>query len=686
MTVEMIPHADGPLSGSPQANWPKRLIRTFLIVLVVLIVTAVVAASTALFFFDQRYSGVIFPNVTIRGVAVGEIAPDDARRLIEERYAPFLAQPVTLTYGNQQWTPTLSELGVRLEIDEAVNQAFIAGRSDDFVANVRQMGAVWQYGLEVPLRVAIDQDVTQQYLLARTAEVERSAVDAELLFDGTFVASQPSAIGYQVLVNDTLGEITAAVQSLAPQTIALRTRELAPTLEDGPVRLAQQEIAALLSGPITLAVEERSFEFTLSELAELVRVERISGANGDALTVSVDPEPLRERIATIAEQTQVDGALPRARWNGGNLQITREGTAGMRMDVVAAEELLLSALNRPASERSVSVPMLATDPPVTQANIGNLGITSLLGVGRSDFTGSAAYRVTNIEAGMRILDGILIAPGEEFSFNNTIGRIDSSNGFVEGYAIVQNRTQLEWGGGICQDSTTLFRAAFWAGLPITERWSHSFYISWYDRYAFGAAGDGPGMDATIFLGGPDLKFLNDTGNWLLMEATVNRGQALAEIRLYGTDTGRTVELIGPAISNRTPPPTDPVYVPEPSRPVGQPRQSNTARGGMDINVTRIVYQNGQVIEQRNFPTRFRPWPNIFEYNPAELGPDGKPRPEETPTPTEDEVVVPAPPPPVVEEPALPAPPAEEPPPPPPGAGIAPTEEPPPAEEPPPGDG
>jgi hypothetical protein len=177
----------------------------------------------------------------------------------------------------------------------------------------------------------------------------------------------------------------------------------------------------------------------------------------------------------------------------------------------------------------------------------------------------------------------------------------------------------------------MFRAAFWAGLPITERWGHSFYISWYDKHAFADYGNGPGMDATIFTGGPDFKFLNDTGHWLLIQTAVDVRSTTAEVRIYGTDTGREVLLDGPTIKDRVPAPSEPVYVAEPKIPQGSRHQSDKARGGMQINFTRIVKQNGQVIEQRVFVTKFRPWPNIFEVNPADLGSDGRPMP--TPVPT-----------------------------------------------------
>lgn len=620
--------------STPRARLPRPRTRWIWLTLTALFLTVVIGISGTLYIFDRAYAGKIYPNVTIRGVAVGELSPAEARSSLQQQFAPFLAQPVTLTYAGRTWTPTLAELGVELEIDRAVERAYSAGRQNGLIDNLREVAAVWENGLELPLHMTINQSTMQAYLLARVAEVEQPAVDAELILDGTLISVLPGSTGQQVLVADTLQEITAAVQGLAPQTISLRTRELQPRLDDSAAIAAQQEIARLLAGPLTIAADEQTFSWSLEELARLIRVERVVGSTGDQLIVSFDREQIRSKIGALADATQIDGAYPRVDWNGGDLTIIREGEPGLRIDEARAEELILAALDRPASARSVTLPFKDVPPPVTADNLSQLGINELLSVGRSDFSGSKPYRITNINAGMKLLHGILLAPGDEFSFNNTIGRIDASNGFVEGYAIVQNRTQLEWGGGICQDSTTMFRAAFWAGLPITERWGHSFYISWYDKYAFGEYGNGPGMDATIFTGGPDLKFLNDTGHWLLIQTFVDNSRTLAEVRIYGTDTGREVTLEGPTITNRIPAPTDPVYVAEPSRPRGSIHQSDTARGGMTILFTRVVKQNGQIVERREFQTKFKPWPNIFEVNPADLGPDGKPiqpTPEALPT-------------------------------------------------------
>ncbi|MEI7644074.1 MAG: VanW family protein [Chloroflexales bacterium] len=583
--------------------------------------------------------GKIYPNVAIRGVSVGEMTPAEAKQVLAARFSPFLAQPLTLTYGDQTWTPTVSELGMQLEIDSAIDAAYAAGRRNGLFENLREVAAVWLNGLELPLHMTINQDTMQRYLVGHVAEVDQPAVDARLELEGTLINVRPSVAGQQLLISDTLHEITAAVQDLSPQQIALRTRELLPRLSDGAVQSAQQQIASLLSGPITLNAGDQSFTWSLDDLARLVRVDRVADRNGDALSVSLDVDQIRQKITAIADATEVKGKYPRVEWNGGDLQIFRAGSAGARVDEARAFDMIPAAIKGASPQRELTLPFASLPPPVTQANLNQLGIDQLLSVGQSDFTGSAAYRITNIKAGMALLQGVLLAPDEEFSFNRTVGNIDASNGFVEGYAIIKNRTQLEWGGGICQDSTTAFRAAFWAGLPITERWGHSFYISWYNKHAFARYGDGPGMDATIFTGGPDFKFLNDTGHWLLIQTTVDIAHTTAEVRIYGTDTGRQVLLDGPTTTDRVPAPSEPVYVAEPKIRPGTRHQTDTARGGMQITFTRIVKKNGEVVNQQEFVTKFRPWPNIFEVNPVDLGPNG--RPLSTPVVPTTEVPTPA---------------------------------------------
>ena len=206
VSVEQLSPVGSPFNSAhlPNARSPRRRPRRIWVALVALVFLIVIAASAGLYAIDRSYSGRIYPNVSIRGVAVGELSAAEARQALEQRFASFLAQPVTLTYGARTWTPTLAELGVRLEIDEAVGTALAAGRRHDLFANLREVAAVYQNGLELPLHMTVDQQAMQVYLLSRVAEVERPAVDATLSLNGTAGATAPAASGQQALVAETL--------------------------------------------------------------------------------------------------------------------------------------------------------------------------------------------------------------------------------------------------------------------------------------------------------------------------------------------------------------------------------------------------------------------------------------------------------------------------------------------------
>lgn len=609
-------------SRSRRARRPPSRGQVAITILLALLVALLMAASAGLYYLDRSYEGRIYPNVTVQGIKVGDMTPQEAEAALRARYSQFMARPATIVYGDQVWEPTLAQLGVSFDFAGAIDAAYRAGRGNGLLANVMEVAAIWRDGLELPLRVSYDETKAQSYLNAIAEELQVEPADAQIGLNGARVWTRPARIGLQVLVDPTLRELSDGVKQFQPTTVQLQTREIRPRLTDAPVASAREQLEALLQGPLTLTVEGQEYVWSPEEIAAMIDIARVPADGGDRLVVTIDQPQIEQRLAQIAAETEKPGELPRVDWNGGDLKIIKPGLPGERLDEARARDLILAAL--PTPNRAIDLPMREIDPPVTEANLHQLGIKELVSVGKSDFTGSAAYRIHNIGAGMRLLHGILLPPGAEFSFNETIGTIDAANGFVEGAAIVQNRTQLEFGGGICQDSTTIFRAAFWAGLPITERWGHSFYISWYDKYALGPLGNGPGLDATIFTGGPDLKFVNDTGAWLLIQAWSDPKSGIAQVEFYGTKPNREVQITGYRVYDRTPAPTEPVFVADPKVPQGSVKQTDTARGGMTIDLYRVITENGVQREPELFRTRFRAWPNIYTLNPADLGPDGRP--------------------------------------------------------------
>jgi vancomycin resistance protein YoaR len=629
--------AQVPLPRVARGRRPNRSGGMLLNVVLILLIAVLLAAGGGLYYLDRSYQGKIYPNVTVQGLPVGEMTPDAAEAALRGQYTDFLRQPITLTFGDRVWRPTPSEIGIDFDFKGAIDQAYRAGRGNRMIDNLQEVAAIWQNGLELPLRVTFDQAVMQRYVAGLRAELESAPADAQLRLDGIQVTTTPSHTGRQVLVDETVQDLTTSLRTFKPGTVELRTRDLPPRLHDAEVAAARARIEAILQGPLTLQVERKEYTWTPEEIALMLRIGRVSqSATSDRIDVILDQYQVDRRMRKIADETGRGSVNPRLAWNNGDLKIIKPGKPGLRLDETKARELIVASIA--GANRTLVLPVREVDPQVTEANMHNIGIDELVAVGTSDFSGSAPYRIHNVGTGMQILNGILVAPGEEFSFNENIGSIDERNGFVQGYAIIQNRTQLEFGGGICQDSTTMFRAAFWAGLPITERWGHSFYISWYDKYGLGPNGNGQGMDATIFTGGPDLKFVNDTGNWLLIQSWSNPKTGVAQVEFYGTKPNRQV-LLSQRVYDRLPQVWNPVYVADPKQPRGAIRQTDHARGGMTIDIYRTVVENGVRRKPELFRTKFKPWPNIYAVNPADMGPDGKPliqpqseQPQATPAP------------------------------------------------------
>jgi vancomycin resistance protein YoaR len=593
------------LSDRPMRPWPMwaRLV-PWLGTLTLVLAVGVIGGLLVL---DHTYSGRIIPNVAVQGLALDGLRPDEARTRLGQRYAAFLATPVTLQFANRTWRPTLAQLGITVELDEAAEHAYTIGRGADLFANASEALAIWQDGVDLPIRLTVDRRQLQIYLTTLAPEIEIAPTNAHLSVLKGRVASAPERIGRQVLVDQTADDLLADLPTLAPQTVRIRVRELRPLVEDSSIAEAQRQLSRLLQGPVMLTAGEQSWTWTPEALGDLVQLTRAPRADGPGQQVvaTLDRQSMEDQLRTMAETIDTAAVEPRLRFTSEGLQIITPGQEGAQLEVAQALDQLAAGLWQ--DQREISLPVSVLQPQARPETLANLGIVELVAQGKSSFENSAPYRVTNIQAGARQMDGVLIAPGAEFSFNQTVGAIDESNGFTQGYAIIDGRTQLEWGGGVCQVSTTVFRAAFWAGVPITERNQHSFRISWYEQF------EPIGMDAAIFTGpgGYDLRFVNDTNTWLLMETVADTANEVLIVNLYGTRPDREVIQTPPAITNEVAAPAQPRYIEDPALPAGTVKQTDTARGGMDVRVGRIVRQGEQVLYEDTFFSRFQSWPDIF---------------------------------------------------------------------------
>lgn len=252
----------------------------------------------------------------------------------------------------------------------------------------------------------------------------------------------------------------------------------------------------------------------------------------------------------------------------------------------------------------IPIPVINVAPEITLEKINDLGIKELVGLGTSLFHGSIANRIFNVDLASSRLNGVLIKPGETFSFADAVGDVSSLTGYKQAYIIENGRTVLGDGGGVCQVSTTLFRAALAAGLPIVERNPHAYRVHYYEEDS------PPGIDAAVYVPSVDLKFKNDTDHWLLIQTKFNRAEERLTFELYGTSDGREVTMSKPVILSQTPAP-EPLYQDDPTLPQGVVKQVDWAAAGAKVTFTRDVKKDGKVILHDVFNSTYRPWQAIY---------------------------------------------------------------------------
>jgi vancomycin resistance protein YoaR len=250
-------------------------------------------------------------------------------------------------------------------------------------------------------------------------------------------------------------------------------------------------------------------------------------------------------------------------------------------------------------------------PEIDDENLAALKIETRLGRGDSNYDGGSWQRDENINVGVSLLNGTLVRPGGEFSFNDAIGAIGPEAGFVEASVVVAERVGSDYGGGICQVSTTVFRAALLAGMPIGEWHPHTYRLSGYER-----DGWGPGFDASILqltsdpITGADFTFTNFTDGWLLVEAWTDWPYVI--VNIYGPETGNTIEIVNhwqsdPITNNED------VVVYTSDLPSGQRRQTEWPMAGLETSFVRMIYDpKGEVVGERQFYTYFQGRGNVYE--------------------------------------------------------------------------
>ncbi len=545
---------------------------------------------------------------------------------------PYMEQEaITLVDPNtdRRWTFAPAELGMSFDAETTVDSAFEIGRQGNPFNRLKQQFGAWYYGSQVAPVVIFNEGDLDQAVIELAGEINQPAADANLGFDGTNVSFTTSQLGKNLDLVDTRVRIMAALDSLQEAEIQLLMHETQPRIDD--TSSAAQEIQQIMNGPMALYLQEplagvdlERVTIPVEDLTAWIRVITVEDEQGKATTqVILDENALRAWLRPYAELLQRDPTNARYYFddNTQELVLVEAHVSGRALDIDATAEQFLEQVRTP--NRSMPFILKEIVPIVHAGATGEeLGITELVSESTTWFYGSSPERMHNIAQAASNFYGIVIAPGEEFSFNNFLGEVSAEQGYEQGLIIFGGRTIEGVGGGVCQVSTTAFQAAFWAGFPIVERWQHGYQVGYYDD------GEGPGMDATVYSPLVDLRFINDTPYHLLIENYYSEANSSLTFKFYSTGLGREIIKDDPIIANVVPPKPD-VWEFNEELEEGEIEQVDWAVEGADVTVGRTVLNaSGELIRQDTFVSNYIPWQNIYQYGPGvEL-----PTPE-APTPT-----------------------------------------------------
>ncbi|MGC4190944.1 MAG: VanW family protein [Thermomicrobiales bacterium] len=495
-------------------------------------------AAIGLFAFRAVYADRIYPAVVVGDVEVGGLTPSQATEKVSARADALEHGLISFSYGGKTWTPTLSELGATVDIDGAIAEANDLGRTGDTAAKLNFTNEILRGDQTVPLRTSVDRDALNAWFDSVDAGIDQRAVDASIVMDGSAPKIAPESDGTIVDRDAATSQILASLQSLQPLSGELPVMVEHPEVRAADLQAHYDEIETALNSTFTLTFEDQSFSLAAKDLAPYVIVETAKGAGSADVRVALDVNELagflNDTYAGQINRKPVDATIV---WGGSAVEATSPSVDGVTLKPKALADALSDGF---FTGKPIAVPVAVTKPEIDSNNLAALGIDGLISQGDSNFAGGGGPRDTNIYIGAELANGTLVRPGEDYSFNGAIGAITEDKGYVVSNVIFGDTAGTDIGGGICQISTTVFRAALMGGFPITEWHPHAFQIANYEYDGWGA-----GFDASILqVGDPatwgDFKFTNDTGGWLLVHTWTSYPNVFVEI--YGTHMDRTVDI------------------------------------------------------------------------------------------------------------------------------------------------
>jgi len=560
---------------------------------VLILVSPIILFILLITLFNGLYYGKIFPGIYIADISVGGLSLEEATEKL--RGSISMSNTLTLTSKNQNFEIPLSDLEFTYDYSGSAHKAYDLVRTGNFYIDQKERLELLYAGKNIKLQYKIKEDKLDEHLSIIAGQIATEPVLPSIkLVNGQVIIDKGSPgedIEFEKLKMSILDNLTNGNNVSLQIPIA----KIDKSLKQAEIDTLENKAKNLIGKNITLIIDNLSFNYKDVDLIPL-------------LLPDSNNTKLNELLTLLEKDVNRDSQNSTFVFQDGKVSEFTPSQDGLKVNKLSLKTLLLERIeNLTTSEdtsSTIEIPVERVSPKITTAEVNNLGIIELVGKGSSKFSGSIASRVHNVGVASSKFNGVLIPPGEIFSFNTILGDVSTFTGYKQAYIIKDGKTVLGDGGGVCQVSTTLFRAVLNAGLQVVDRKAHSYRVSYYEQDS------SPGLDATVFDPVTDFKFKNDTPGHLLLQTAFDPKRYTLVFEIYGTKDGRISTITKPIVTGVTAPPED-LYTDDPTLPIGTVKQVDFKAWGSKVTFAYKVEKDGVVIFEKTFVSNYRPWQAKF---------------------------------------------------------------------------
>jgi vancomycin resistance protein YoaR len=551
-------------------------------------------------------------GVTIDGVDVGGMQAKEARALLQRRSDRLARKPVVFLAGGTRYSIRPNELGVEPDWKAAVDAAQRQGDGFGPIRGFKRLDVQF-FGADVTPPTSVLNGALNYQLGLIAKDVNRPPRNAAIVRHGLQIAVRPARAGR---VLDRVAAARTIVKSLgsldrSAASVELPFRVRQPRVHVAALATAARQARLALSAPVRLELGKTRWLLSRAKLARLLAL-----PGSGRTTLAIAGPAADDWLVRLGRRVEKPARDARFSVDGSHVHLV-PAQPGIRLDGVGAARALLQAvLKRRPQLRVAQLPVQEAPAKLSTERARAMHISGIVSTYTTVF-GGVPNRIHNVELVSHLVDNKLIAPGATFSFNETTGERNASKGFLVAPVIVNGELTTGLGGGVCQVSTTVFNAAFEAGLKITERTNHALYISHYPQ----------GRDATVNYPDVDLKFVNDTGSWMLLRTFVSSSSLT--VSLFGTPVHRKVtSTVTPLVAHGKPPVKKTI---DPTLKPGEKVLDDPGSPALSTSVTRDVYAaDGKLLYHNTWYSSYRAEPKLVRLGPAKKKPK---KPETTTTTT-----------------------------------------------------